>query len=719
MTRKSDCPIRHPNPVCTCTAFFAAFSLIHLLLQPTSAAASEPEDPVAEQPEQPEHDHATHAGDHIHHDDYEEFVVTASPLGRTRFGLLQGTSVLQGEELARKRDSSIGETLALEPGINSNFFSPAASRPVIRGQQGMRVELLNDGLRSLDASAVSPDHAAVAEAITAQRIEVLRGTSTLLHGSSAAGGVVNVLTGRIASEAPEDGWDVRATGDWGSNGQLREGGGVAEAGLGDFVLHVDGFGRAQDDYAIPGYAESDALLAAEGETRTGPPEKKVENSDLRASGVGAGLSWLQDWGHVGVSGEFQQSNYGVPGHSHDEDPPPPVPEPDVRIDLNRWRIDGEAEAEIDLVVFDEAHLRFGYSDYEHTELEGDQVGTLFTNDGFDLRLEMLQAPLGLLDGATGFQVTRSDFGAVGAEAFVPPAKTLNFGLFFVEELALDQWIEGFGLDVGLRYEHQNVDAEANPSRRFNGVSVSGGAGWQFIPDYFVGVTGFRTERLPQSVELFSNGPHLATASYDIGDASLDKEVSKGIEFALRRQGGLLTGGVGAFYTAYDSFVYRSPNGAEIDGLPVFLYVGRDAEFIGAEFDAHLSIWEYDDISVGLDLVVDYVRGRLRNSDEDLPLIPPLRVLGGLEVSSFWADLHLETQWAARQDRVAPGELPSDAYVLVNLFVEIRPLRGEDTFSIFMNARNLANQEARSHSSSLKDLAPLPGRDFRVGVNLRF
>ena len=699
------------------------FILFHLCVHAAVAqeAADVPDGSDLERAanEEEGHDHASHEADHIHHDDYEELVVTASPLGRTRFGVLQGTSVLQGEELDRKRNSSIGETLALEPGINSNFFTPASSRPVIRGQQGVRVELLNDGLRSLDASAVSPDHAAVAEALTAQRIEVLRGTAALLYGSSAAGGVVNVLTGRIADESPEDGWDVFATGDWGSNGNLREGGGAAEAELGDFVLHVDGFGRAQDDYAIPGYAESDALLASEGETRDGPPEKKVENSDLTASGAGAGLSWLQDWGHIGVSGGFQQSNYGVPGHSHDEDPPPAIPEPPVRIDLDRWRIDVGAEAEIDLVVFDEAKFGFVYSDYVHSELEGDEVATVFNNDGFDLRLELLQTPLGPLDGATGLQVTRSEFGAVGDEAFVPPATTLNVGLFFVEEIALDPWVEGLGLEAGFRYEHQTVSAEANPDRRFDGVSVSGGVGWQFIPDYIVGVTGFRTERLPQSVELYSDGPHLATASYDLGDATLDKEVSKGIEFALRRQGGRLTGGIGAFYTAYEDFVYRSPTGAEIDDLPVYQYVGRDAEFVGAEFDAHLSVWENEHVTVGLDFVVDYVRARLKNSDENLPQIPPLRVLGGLELSSLWADLHLETQWAAEQDQTAPGELPTAAFVLVNLFVEIRPIRGEDNLSIFMNARNLADQEARSHSSTLKDLAPLPGRDFRLGLNLRF
>ncbi len=666
-----------------------------------------------------EHDHDAHRGDHLHHDDYEELVVTAAPFGRTRFSLLQGTSVLQGEELERKRNSSIGQTLSMEPGINSDFFSPAASRPVVRGQQGVRVDILNDGLRALDASAESPDHATTAEALTAQRIEVIRGPATLLYGSTAAGGVVNVMTGRIAKQAPEDGTRVEATADYGSNGNLREGGGLVEQSTGDFVVHVDGFGRAQDDYEIPGYAESDRLLEAEGETRDGPPEGKVDNSDLSTQGAGGGVSWLQDWGYVGVSAGWYASDYGVPGHEHEEDPPPAEPEPPVRIDLKRWRVDLEAFAETDLVIFDETKFQFGYSRYEHTELEGSEVGTVFNNDGFDMRLEMGQVEWGLLDGAVGFQVTNSQFGAVGEEAFVPPATTNNFGLFALEQVALDQWVEGLGIDVGLRYEYQHIDATQNPDRTFNGVSISAGLGWQFHSDYMVGITGYRNERLPQSVELYSGGPHLATQSFDIGDPTLGKEVGKGVELAIRRQGGRVSGGIGLFYTAYDDFVYRMPTGAVDDDLPVFQYVANDAEFYGTEVDVHFTVWERDDWSVGLDGVFDYVRGALKNGSENLPQIPPLRILGGLEIGSRFADLHFDTQWVREQDRVAPGELPTDGYVMVNLSLEVRPIGGEDRLTVFMNARNLADQEARSHSSVLKDLAPLPGRDFRVGMNVKF
>lgn len=716
----------HATTLCTCFFWLWLGLLGQLALQPAARADDEiagdaaiaAEAEAAADESEPEADD-DHGADHIHHDDYEEIVVTASPLGRSRFDVLQGTSVLQGEELARRRNSSLGQTLFLEPGINSDFFGPAASRPVIRGQAGVRVEVLNDGLRNLDASAASPDHATVAESLTAQRIEVIRGPASLLYGSTAAGGVVNLLTGRIVSDAPEGGFDGFATGDWGSNGNLREGGAALDAGVGDLVLHVDGFGRGQDDYAIPGYAESDRLLEAEGETRDGPPSNRVENSDLTAGGAGAGVSWLHEWGHLGLAGGYQQSNYGVPGHAHEEDPPPPVPEPPVRIDLTQWRIDAEAQADADLLVFQGGLFRFGYSRYEHVELEGSEVGTVFNNDGFDLRLEMAQKQAGPLEGATGVQLTRSEFGAQGAEAFVPPATTLNFGLFAFEELALDEWLEGLGLDLGLRYEHQSIDAVANPDRSFDGFSISGGVGWQFHPDWLVGVTGFRNERLPQSVELYSDGPHLATASYDLGDADLGKEVAKGIELALRRQGGRLTGGVGAFYTAYDDFVYRANQGVEQDDLPVYQYVAENTEFFGAEFDSHLTVWEHDDMAVGLDLLVDYVRARLRDGGEPLPLIPPLRVLGGIEFSSLWVDAHLETVWAAPQDRVPTFELPTDAYVLVNLFVELRPIPGNDAFSLFMNARNLNDAMARSASSALKDLAPLPGRDIRVGAALTF
>ena len=674
----------------------------------------------------------------------DEIVVTASPLERTVGETIIGTSVLKDEDLERRIANSIGETLRREPGISSTFFGQGASRPIIRGLGGDRIRVLDAGIGSIDASATSPDHAVSVEPATAERIEIVRGTSMLLYGSSAAGGVVNVFNGRIPEERPEGGVDGslrigRTTVD---NGVEASGGfdvELGEFGDGALVFHGDGFYRDADDYDIPGFAESARLRALEeAEEEEGEEHEEeeevfgtAENSAFETKGGSAGLSWIFDNGFFGISGTAIDTEYGVPGgHGHEEgeeeeeegEEHEEEEEGGVTIDLKQRRLDLNGEIEADFAIFQKAKLRIGYADYEHTEFEPNgEAGTLFTNEGWEGRLELVDKPMnafgGEINGAVGFQFRLRDFSAVGEEAFVPPTDSDQYGFFALKEYSQGPW----RLEIGGRYEHtSHTVQETGVSRDFDGFSVSGGVGFQPTESIFLGVNGFRTERAPSTEELFSNGPHLATDQFEVGDANLDEEVGRGVEATARFSTDRLTLGINGFYTSYKDFIYEMETGAEEDGLPVFQFVAADATFRGFEAEAQAELFRAGRFDVHGDASLDYVRATADvTGNENLPRIPPLSGLVGLEARSDIVDLRVEFEYAADQDDTADFELPTDGYEVINAFVTLRPFSTARGLSVQVAGYNLSDEEVRLHTSFLKDVVPLPGRNFRVSLKGEF
>ena len=670
----------------------------------------------------------------------DEIVVTASPLERAAEETIIGVSSLSGEELQRNLENSIGETLRREPGVSSTFFGPGASRPVIRGLSGDRIRVLSAGIGSIDASATSPDHAVAVEPATAEKIEIVRGTSMLLYGSSAAGGVVNVFDGRIPTEVPENG----------VTGALRVGGssvddGVETAGSfdirlgrlggGEFVFHGDGAYREADDYDIPGFAES-ARLRAQEEAEGGEEHDEeeafgvLENTAFETKSGAAGLSWIFDSGFAGVSGSFTDTLYGVPGahrHEHEEgeeeeDHAGEEEEGGVTIDLRQRRIDFRGEVDGDFALFRKARLRVGYADYEHKEIEpSGEVGTVFSNEGWEGRFELVDKTTtlagGALDGAVGFQWRLRDFSAVGEEAFTPPTKSSQYGVFAVKELTAGPW----RFELGGRYEntaHRMV--ETGFERSFDGFSVSGGVGVKPGENLFFGVTGFRTERAPSTEELFSNGPHLATSAFEIGDPALGEEVALGAEATARILADRFVFTINGFYTDYDDFIFETATGEEEDALPVFRFAAADAAFRGFEAEIEAELFHLGAFDFHGDAGFDYVRATTKGqADDDLPRIPPFSALVGLEARSQWAELRGEIEWAADQDDVAAFELPTDGYTLVNAYLTLRPFPAARGVSLRLSGANLANEEARLHTSFLKDVAPLPGRNFKFAVRAAF
>ena len=645
----------------------------------------------------------------------DEIVVTASPDARSRYELAQPTSVLAEEELARRLQPTLGETLNREPGVSSTFFGQGASRPVIRGLGGDRIRILEGGLGTGDASTTSPDHAVSIDPLAAERIEVLRGPATLLYGSSAVGGVVNVIDGRIPEEVPGEsiGGKVELRG--GTVSDERSGSAVLEGGAGRVAWHLDLLKREADDYEIP---DSD--------------EDVLPNSAVESEGGTVGVSYVLDKGFFGISAGGLDSLYGIPGHHHhhhegeeEEGEEEEEEEAPVQVDLEQRRWDVRGGISQPFGIFRGANLRLGATDYEHRELEGEEIGTVFTNESWEGRLELLQRRIGAFSGSFGLQAQSRDFSAVGEEAFVPPTQTDSWAAFGFQELDRGDWRFQFGA----RYETQDVAAEESAiageirDRSFDGLSGSLGAVWQPGPGgWSLGLSLARSTKLPNAEELFSNGPHLATRAFEIGDPNLDKETSLGFDVTLRKTTGRINAELTLFRNRFDRFIFEQATGEEEDGLAVFQFAQQDAEFRGAELDAVVQLFHGEPHHVDLELGADFVRAELKGDlrgGEPLPRIPPERFRLGFHYRNSRVDAQVEGIRVGEQDRVAAFETTTEGYTLLNATLGYRFFTERAVFDVLLRGTNLTDEEARNHVSFLKDLVPMPGRDFSLAVRTTF
>ncbi|GAB4517791.1 MAG: TonB-dependent receptor [Parvularculaceae bacterium] len=672
--------------------------------------------------------------------DVERIIVQSSPLGQSLGEAILSTTVLSQEELERRVSSSIGETLRREAGVSSTFFGPGSSRPVIRGLSGDRIRVLDSGIGSIDASATSDDHAVAVESALAERIEIIRGTATLLYGSSAAGGVVNVFDGRIPDSLPENGLEAGARYQHSTADNGDEVAGAVNAklwsfGAGDVVLHLDGFKRNTDDYEIPGFAESAALRAAEEAEEEGEEHEEeeeafgvVENTDIDSEGGAFGLSYIFDRGFFGFSGKLVDANYGVPGgHGHEEEEGHEEDEEEeeeesVRIDLDQVRYDIRGEIDGDWGWFEKARIRVGYANYKHKELEGpDEVGTVFANEGWEGRFELREKPVALgagdLKGAIGVHWRLRDFSAVGAEAFVPPTDSSQIGIFALKEYDAGIW----HLEGGARYEHTKHEAAVSGvEREFDAFSISGGLGLRPADGVFTGVTVFRTERAPATEELFSNGPHLATNAFEVGNIDLNKEKAVGVEGIFRYTTDRFVLSVNGYYTNYNDFITLVPTGMEEDDLPVFEFQAFDAEFAGMEIQGELEMGKIGAFDIHGDATFDFVDARADGSGNgNLPRIPPVSSIVGVEAQSNFIDVRMEGEFAGDKVDFAEFELPTDGYKIFNAFLTLRPFGFDSPIAVDIKAENITDEDARLHTSFLKDIAPLPGRNIKFAVRGRF
>lgn len=657
--------------------------------------------------------------------DIEELVVTSTLLERSLADTIQGASVLTGDALRDRVQSSLGETLRGKTGVSSTFFGPVASRPIIRGQGGDRIRVLTNGIDPVDASVTSVDHQVAINTGTTEQIEILRGPNTLLYGSNAVGGIVNVIDTRVARTQPDGAITGRGDLTYATNADAFSANAVTKGQIASgLVLSFDGSYSDQSDYEIDGFANEEA----EEEGIDG----FVENSAAEVYTFGGGLSYLWEDGHIGFSGGYFDSFYGVPaahehGHEegeedHDEEEHEgeehegeEEEEESIAIDLERVRFDFDGEVRNLGTFIDKAKFRFGYGDYEHTEFESEEVGTVFLNEAWEGRLEFVHQPIGNLEGAFGLQLRNRDFEAIGDEAFVPPTETESFAAFIVEEASLG----AFTLTGGLRFETVDVTSTtANTARDFNTLSGSIGATWQFENGVAFGLTTSQTERAPNAEELFSNGPHLATQQFEVGDPNLSKEKAWHTEANLKIVTDRFGGSVNLFRTEYDDYIFEQNTGLEEDELPLYQYVQVDAKFTGIEVEADVHVYQSDDVTVGLDGSVSYVRATNQATDTPLPRIPPLFYTVGAQADYQSWSARVELEGSSSASRLAPLEEATDSYTFVNAQVSWRPMSDRDV-RLTLQGRNLGNTFARPHTSFIKELTPLPGRDIRFSVGVGF
>jgi iron complex outermembrane receptor protein len=658
----------------------------------------------------------------------QDIVVTGQPLRRTADETATPVTVMEGNDLVYRRQATIGETLMSEPGIRADTFGGGAARPVIRGQTSPRIRVLSDGAQIQDASDVSPDHATVAEPLLLRRIEVLRGPASLLYGGGAISGAVNLIDTRIHDERPAGGFDGVFELRGGTADDERTAVGGVTLGAGPFALRAEGVYRNAEDYRAPG-GKVDGTF---NETRTGT----------------LGASWIGANGFLGVAYTRQDSRYGVPGHNHDYEGCHPhgthlhcgshgheeeehdhgeEEHADVSIDLRSERFDLRGELRSPIAAIERIRLRAGFTDYRHREIEAEhddddhgddhghdhgeeEAGTSFFNRGHDVRLEVEHAPLFGLRGVVGLQNSRSRFRTEGPEAFLPESVTRSTGLFLFESLEAGP----VRFEFGARQEWQRIRTEDGREADHSPTSVSGAAIWRFAPGYSAAVSLSRAERAPTNQELFARGIHLATNTFEIGNAALDTETAHSIDLTFRKTEGPTRFSVGLFRNHIDDYIFANTLD-RFEDFRLIRYDQRDARFTGIDGSIRHQLTP----QLGLAVFGDYVRAKFTGNGENLPRIPSGRLGVRADVKSGPLYGEVEAYRVFEQERIADFETETPGYNMVNLTLAYRLPIGPTRSEVFVRATNLLDELALNHVSFVEEAAPLRGRNFVLGLRTAF
>ena len=693
---------------------------------------------IAGEPAQPETTSATHE----HKSPIEVIEVHAHPLSGE--GLSQAAVVLEGDALERHLGASIGDTVGRQPGVHAATFGEAVGRPVIHGMSGARVRVMEDRIDTMDASTASADHATTVEPFIANRIEVLKGPSTLLYGAGAIGGVVDVHTGRIPHHRPESlagKVELRAA----DNGRRTSAAFRLDGGGDSIVWHLDAFARDGEEYDIPGFSESARFRAAEiHETRhdgaheqAGGVEKdaeepafgKLPGSQAASKGGALGISTVGDWGFAGLAVSTLRADYGLPGghghHDEDEDggaddgheaEDHADEEGHVNVDLDQTRLDFEAGIGDPLANWSSLNIRLAVNDYTHAEIEpSGHAATLFANNAYEARIELADSDHVGLDSALGMQFGHREFSATGEEAFVPPVDTTSIGMFWVAE----NTFPAFDLETGLRLDRVRHHPVGRDSTDFTTLSASLGLVMP-LGDALLGIHGDFSSRAPVAEELFSDGPHLASQAYDVGDPQLDAETAINGAATLNWQGDRAGLTATVYLTRFRDHIYQFTTGDVADGLLVMHYGQTDATYRGLDAEASLVVGRFNGGDLKASLMFDTVSASLDVSGNDhLPRLPPSRVGFGLELNRGSFSAALDYLRAFEQDETVAHELPTDGYHDLRVFMAWDLGIVGNSARIFLQGRNLTDEEQRQHTSYIKEFAPLPGRTLELGVRMTF
>jgi iron complex outermembrane receptor protein len=689
----------------------------------------------------------------------ERVVVSGGEIGRSATDSAQAVTVLNENELKLKTDATLGDTLGNEPGIGASGFAPGASRPVIRGLADNRVRVLNDSTEVFDVSNLSPDHAPSVSPLLSQSIEVIRGPATILFGSGAIGGVVNVVDNRIPVEAPPNTFSGEVDGRFNSADLERSGAiSLTLAVTPHIVLHADGTILRTDDRSIPGFALDERIRAGltpaqlAGGDFGQNPNGTAPNTYVKTKDYAFGASYVWDKGYFGASFSQFLSVYGVPDDPEVDDPSEPAPR--VRLDVDKRQVNVRSSIVDPLPWFSSANFKFVYTDYQHLEIENETIGSTFSTNGVDSRLELLHKPIGMLEGSIGTQVFVKELSILGEDAFLQPTETIQVAGFIFEEIKLNP----FRFQFGGRIERQSVEIDSSDpdltsltspnqkNQEFWPISLAAGAIYDFAQDWQVALNLSRSQRAPTAEELFARGPHDATFQFLVGDPNLGLETAYAVDLSLRKTAGVVTGTLSGFYYHYDGFIDFTPTGDFEDGLRVFVYAPKTADFFGgeAQVDFHLlpltitrmaeqsdpkSVKNVITGSSGeaeknpndlyLRVRADYVHAEDADSGEPLPRITPFRYSASINYESERWIASIEGQRVSRQNRVAEFETATPGYTFLNASIGYKFKVGPTYNYVFVRGTNLLDEEARDHLSFLKEVLPLAGRGVIVGMRTTF
>ncbi len=647
--------------------------------------------------------------------------VSAHPLVRSSKDFGVADEIVSHEKL-QQGGTTIGEALKDELGIYSNSFGTGSSRPVIRGQEGARVKVTQNATETMDVSSLSPDHAVTVDPQLAQKVEVIRGPSTLLYGAGSVGGLVNVVDSKIPTAMPENGYtgNVGVRYNTGNDEKMAHAG--MTVGLGSHVaLRVEGLKRDSNDYISPDYFhDHDGVLEK---------ERRVDNTFVKSDNVNIGLSWIGERGFVGLSYSHRQDQYGLPGHSHEyeschthgdhlhcgsHDHGHDHDENDEHagpwIDMKTERYDFRSELDEPFAGFKKLRAQASYTDYKHDEIEGDTVMTTFKSKGYDGRIELVHNPIAKWDGVWGIQASQQKMDISGEEATLAPNKTQKYSLFGLEHRQLGD----VHIELGTRFDHQKIKVDSD-QKNFDGnaFSISSAANWAFSPNYTLSLTGSHQERLPLAQELYSNGAHFATNTYELGNDGLEKEKSNNVELGLHYEGDQLNYHVHVYHNWFDNYIYAKTLD-QYKNFRLIEYRQAEAKFYGTEAEV---AYQWND-TYNTSLFGDYVRGKIE--DENAPRIPAGR-LGTRVKANFddhWSG-SAEYYHVFNQDKFATYETETKGYNMVNLGLAYKyPLSKNQEAKVFFNANNLLDQQVYEHTSFLANI-PQIGRNFTVGVNYTF
>lgn len=660
--------------------------------------------------------------------------VSASAVNEDPQNLAASYSVLGGQALFERSQSTLGDTLNALPGVSSDTFGGGASRPVIRGQTAPRVAVLSDSAVLVDASDISPDHAVTAEPLLIERIEVLRGPATLLYGGGAIGGIVNLLDKKIPAALPKG--RVESSVGLRTSSVAKEKAGAFEmtAQAADhLVFHAEAMARDADDYRARGTDES-----------------HVDGTFCESQNASLGVSWVSGRGFIGLAYSYRDDRYGIPGHSHEYEGCHPHGsalhcgshddgpggehdhehehgnEAAPEISLLSKRIDLRGQLDAPFAGVERIRVRASYTDYRHHELEQEEIATTFLNDGYEARVEVQHAPVGRLRGVVGFQYADTEFGAVGAEAFLPTVQSRALGVFAVEHVELG---ERWHFELGARQEWQKHEPIDDPRRRpefdDSATSVSAAAIWEFVPDYSLTLTVTRSERLPHAQELYARGIHLATNTYECGlmrhpltcggvenNANVATEMSNNVELTLKKLLGEVTFSLGAFRNDTGDYIYARTLD-QFEDFRLIKYTQDDATFTGVEAEATYRVSDAFSATV----FGDYVRAEL-DGGGNLPRIPGARYGTRLNAQVQALAGELEYHRVNEQNDIADFEAVTPGYDMLNLTLSFSPQR-QSGYVVYLRGSNLLDEIVWNHASYLAHVVPLPGRGVTAGIRLSF